>query len=156
MTEKKRYRVDCLNNVMDTNYDFLGHPSPFDQYVIDEDDYFIIGEAKTQNDGEEICKLLNKLAEDNEILKSKVEYIERKLERERYSFQKQHDVWEQEVTEKNKQLIDQLRNDNVNQKRKLNTAMKKNEQLTTLICHLGYTIKNNNGEISLEYKESIE
>lgn len=68
MTEKKRYRLDCLNNVMDTNYDWLGHTSPFDQYVIDEDDYLIIGEAKTQRDGEEICKLLNKLTEKNEHL----------------------------------------------------------------------------------------
>lgn len=73
MTEKKRYRVDILNNIMDTNYDWFGHTPPFDQYVIDEEDYLVIGEAKTQGDGEKICKLLNSFAEENEVLKSELD-----------------------------------------------------------------------------------
>lgn len=38
----------------------------------------------------------------------------------------------------------------------LNTLMEENNQLKTLILLLGYTIKNDNGEISLEYKERLK
>ena len=70
MTEKKRYIVsDFFWEVLDTKYDWFGNTEPFSKEVIEEEDYLYIGKAKTQEDGEKICNLLNKLAEENEQLK---------------------------------------------------------------------------------------
>ena len=41
--------------------------------------------------------LINNLADENEQLKSRVEYLERKIDRERTSYQKQHEKWEEEI-----------------------------------------------------------
>ena len=48
--------------------------------------------------------LLNEFAEENEQLKSRVEYLELKIDRERTSYQKQHEKWEEEIQKENEQL----------------------------------------------------
>ena len=53
--------------------------------------------------------LLNNLHEENEQLKSRVEYLERKIDRERTSYQKQHEKWEEEIQKENEQLKEALR-----------------------------------------------
>lgn len=45
-----------------------------------------------------------KLSYENEQLKSRVEYLERKIDRERTSYQKQHEKWEEEIQKENEQL----------------------------------------------------
>ena len=48
---------------------------------------------------ETICDLLNELADENVQLKARIEYLERKIQRERKSYQKQHEKWEKELKE---------------------------------------------------------
>ena len=72
---ENRYRLDVLNQVMDTNYDYDGDAPPFSQYVIDEDDYLVIGEARTEDDGKAFCDLLNAFHEENQELKTKISFI---------------------------------------------------------------------------------
>ena len=55
-------------------------------------------------DAKDLCDLLNELQEENEQLKSRVEYLERKIDRERTSYQKQHEKWEEEIQKENEQL----------------------------------------------------
>ena len=45
----------------------------------------------------ETAQKLNNLSDENEQLKSRVEYLERKIDRERTSYQKQHEKWEEEI-----------------------------------------------------------
>ena len=47
-----------------------------------------------------ICDLLNCLNDENEQLKARIEYLERKIQRERNSTQKQYEKWEKEALEK--------------------------------------------------------
>ena len=51
---------------------------------------------------------LNSLADENEELKSRVEYLERKIDRERTSYQKQHEKWEEEIQKENEQLKSEI------------------------------------------------
>ena len=71
MTAKRFILSDFFWEVLDTKYDWLGNTEPFSEEVIEEEDYLLIGKAKTQEDGENICKLLNKLIEENEQLKQR-------------------------------------------------------------------------------------
>ena len=57
---------------------------------------------------EPIVKLLNELNDENEQLKSRVDYLERKIQRERASAMKQHEKWEKEIKDENEQLKAQL------------------------------------------------
>ena len=55
----------------------------------------------------QVCILLNEYVDvkkENEQLKSRVEYLERKIDRERTSYQKQHEKWEEEIQKENEQL----------------------------------------------------
>lgn len=49
---------------------------------------------------DDFLDLINDLAEENEQLKSKINYLERKVQRERVSAMKQHEKWEKEVKKK--------------------------------------------------------
>ena len=51
---------------------------------------------------------INKLADENDKLKSRVEYLEQKIDRERTSYQKQHEKWEEEIQKENEQLKAEL------------------------------------------------
>ena len=76
MSEKKRYILsDFFWEVLDTKYDWLGHTEPFTEQVLEEEDYLLIGCAKTQDDGEAICKVLNALTEKNEQLEKIISEI---------------------------------------------------------------------------------
>ena len=55
-------------------------------------------------DKEDMVDLLNELNDENEQLKSRVEYLERKIDRERTSYQKQHEKWEEEIQKENEEL----------------------------------------------------
>ena len=44
------------------------------------------------------------LLNENEELKSRVEYLERKIDRERTSYQKQHEKWEEEIQKENEYI----------------------------------------------------
>lgn len=54
-----------------------------------------------------VCNLLNELIEENEQLKSRVDYLERKIQRERMSYQKQHEKWENETITENEKIKQQ-------------------------------------------------
>lgn len=83
MTGKKRYILsDFFWEVLDTKYDWFGNTEPFSKEVIEEEDYLCIGRTKTQEDGEKICNLLNKLTEKNEQLKSTMKEVAELLEEE--------------------------------------------------------------------------
>lgn len=73
MTAKRFILSDFFWEVLDTKYDWLGNTEPFSEEVIKEEDYLLIGRAKTQEDGEDICKLLNKLIEENGHLREIIE-----------------------------------------------------------------------------------
>jgi hypothetical protein len=81
---------------------------PNGAYLIDNDKPY----AHWINDDDKIVDLLNSLADENEQLKSKVDYLEMKIQRERTSAMKQHEKWEEEIQKENKELkqtIDELR-----------------------------------------------
>ena len=46
------------------------------------------------------------LTKENEQLKARIQYLERKIQRERNSYMKQHEKWENEINEKIKQQRD--------------------------------------------------
>ena len=48
-------------------------------------------------DADVLVDWLNAIYNENEQLKSRIEYLERKIERERNSYQKQHEKWEKEL-----------------------------------------------------------
>ena len=54
-----------------------------------------------------VTKLLNRFADENEQLKSRIEYLERKMQRERNSTQKQYAKWEKEAETKIKELSEE-------------------------------------------------
>ena len=59
----------------------------------------------------QVCILLNEYVDvkkENEQLKSRVEYLERKIDRERTSYQKQHEKWEEEIQKENERLKEDL------------------------------------------------
>ena len=58
----------------------------------------------TKDGFQDLCVMLNELNDENEELKSRVEYLERKIDRERTSYQKQHEKWEEEIQKENEQL----------------------------------------------------
>jgi archaellum component FlaC len=121
MTAKRFILSDFFWEVLDTKYDWLGNTEPFSEEVIEEGDYLLIGEAKTQEDGENICKLLNKVIEENEQLKSDAGYWAKTAEARLKKI------------EQLKTTIQQLRTDNTKQKKQLNETMKQNKHTTTTI-----------------------
>lgn len=80
MTDKRFILSDFFWEVLDTKYDWFGRTEPFSEEVIEEEDYLLIGRAKTQEDGENICKLLNKLIEENEQLREIIEELREVIE----------------------------------------------------------------------------
>ena len=56
------------------------------------------------DDNTEYVAEINQIHKENEQLKSRVEYLERKIDRERTSYQKQHEKWEEEIQKENEQL----------------------------------------------------
>ena len=87
MTDKILYRVLC------------------DEYEEVARIFFEIKETGEQIEGShQIQKWINNVFNENEQLKSRVEYLERKIDRERTSYQKQHEKWEEEIQKENEQL----------------------------------------------------
>lgn len=83
----------------------------------------------------DIFKLLNELAEENQEYENEItrlQLINSKLKDKDYTNYKKKI---QELQEKNKRLKGKI------------------QQLTDLILHMGYTIKNENGIITLEWKQ---
>ena len=58
----------------------------------------------TKDGFQDLCVMLNELNDENEELKSRVEYLERKIDRERTSYQKQHEKWEEEIQKENEYI----------------------------------------------------
>ena len=51
-----------------------------------------------------VCDLLNSLNEENVKLRARNKYLATKIQRERMSYQKQHEKWEKEIQKENEQL----------------------------------------------------
>lgn len=49
------------------------------------------------------------LIEKNEQLKARIQYLENKIQRERVSYQKQHEKWENEIQKENEQLKEEIK-----------------------------------------------
>ena len=56
----------------------------------------------------DLSGLLNVLNNENEQLKARIQYLERKIERERNIHVKEHEKWEEEIQKENEQLKQQL------------------------------------------------
>ena len=120
MTEKKRFVASVDESCIVDNLDNKGLYS-----VVDT------------------VECLNNLHEENEELKEEIKdyndalaRLEEKLQRERKSTQQQHQKWSKEAEQQIQQLkdiIDQLRTDNTQQKKLLNKTMKQNHHLKTTI-----------------------
>ena len=85
---------------------------------------------------DDFLELVNNLAEENEQLKSRVDYLERKIQRERASAMKQHEKWENEIQKENEQLksdYDLLKIQDDARKQHQKELMKENEQLKSTI-----------------------
>ena len=79
----------------------------------------------------EVVGMLNEgvmIAEENTQLKSRVEHLERKIDRERTSYQKQHEKWQTEAT----QQITKLKKENDELKQQLKTKYIINKQYEEL------------------------
>ena len=91
--------------------------------------------------------LLNEFAEENEQLKSRVEYLELKIDRERTSYQKQHEKWEEEIQKENEQLksknrglqseLQIFKEDVTHSNLQINKLADENEQLKLISNHRG-------------------
>ena len=77
---------------------------PNGAYLIDNDRPY----AHWINDDDKIIDLLNALHEENVKLQARNKYLERKIQRERNSYQKQHEKWENEIQKENEQLKEAL------------------------------------------------
>ena len=53
-----------------------------------------------QGDDKSLTELLIELHEENEVLKARITYLERKIQRERASVMKQHEKWDKEAQDK--------------------------------------------------------
>lgn len=60
------------------------------------------------SNAEHLCGLLNGLSDENEQLKSRIQYLENKIQRERNATHKQYEKWEQEAIKENEQLKKEL------------------------------------------------
>jgi chromosome segregation ATPase len=58
---------------------------------------------------ERLEELLNDLNEENEQLKARIQYLERKIQRERNSYMKEHEKWEKEIQKENEQLKEEIK-----------------------------------------------
>lgn len=76
---------------------------PNGAYLIDNDRPY----AHWINDDDKIIDLLNDLVGENEQLKARIKYLERKIQRERNSTQKQYAKWEKEAETKIKELSEE-------------------------------------------------
>ena len=86
MAENNRFEIGMLKNYVNdnkTNYCYV---------------------LEVTSDARHLCNLLNQLNNKNEQLKSRVEYLERKIDRERISYQKQHEKWEEEIQKENEYI----------------------------------------------------
>lgn len=59
-------------------------------------------------EAEEIVDLLNSLNDENVKLRARNKYLATKIQRERNSYQKQHEKWEKEIQKENEHLKQQL------------------------------------------------
>ena len=73
---------------------------PNGAYLIDGDRPY----AHWINDDDKIIDLLNALHEENVKLRARNKYLATKIQRERMSYQKQHEKWEKEIQKENEQL----------------------------------------------------
>ena len=73
---------------------------PNGAYLIDNDRPY----AHWINDDDKIIDLLNALHEENVKLQARNKYLATKIQRERNSYQKQHEKWENEIQKENEQL----------------------------------------------------
>ena len=65
---------------------------------------FIVNDNGRNLTAKQTVDRLNELNDENEQLKSRVEYLERKIDRERTSYQKQHEKWEEEIQKENEHI----------------------------------------------------
>lgn len=117
MTEKDIYSngVALLEEWEDVNY--CEHSFKFkDEWLTDKEVVDLLNDLNDENEllkirfNEErekslkFCRNIDTLTIENEQLKSRVGYLERKIDRERTSYQKQHEKWEEEIQKENEQL----------------------------------------------------
>lgn len=118
------------------------------------------------DDNTEYVAEINQIHKENEQLKSRVEYLERKIDRERTSYQKQHEKWEEEIQKENEQLksknrglqseLQIFKEDATHSNLQINKLADENEQLkkdaTTLIyANQDYRQQNQNLQKQLDY-----
>ena len=135
MTEKEIYKngVALLEEWEDVNY--CEHSFKFkDEWLTDK----------------EVVDLLNELNDENEQLKSQIEHLKIKMNRERNATTKQHIKWDKEVQEQIAEQatqIDFLKDEN----RHMRTVLNENRELKKLLKK----ISNDNGEIWLDNGQII-
>ena len=92
MTEK-RFKVAIYDDKAINGFAVLDLQKPNSSKRLEYENVYIGSKAGC----EIVCNFGNSLADENEQLKSRVEYLERKIDRERTSYQKQHEKWEEEI-----------------------------------------------------------
>ena len=119
-----------------------------DKFLCYEDDY------------DAILKRLNELAEENQDNKAMIEFLDTENTQITNEIKTRTQIQHQ-LEKENEQLKQQLKTKHIVNKqyeelqrlKKENKAVKKEtQQLKCLIIHMGYTIKNENGTITLELK----
>lgn len=86
----------------------------------------------------DVLRILNDLLDENEQLKKRIEYLERKIQRERKSAIKEHEKWEKEVIElirEQRKFVDDLSKENDHLKQRIN-------ELELLNDGLNYALQN--------------
>ena len=76
---------------------------PNGAYLIDDDKVY----AHWINDDDKIIDLLNALHEENVKLQARIQYLERKIQRERNIHVKEHEKWENETITENEKIKQQ-------------------------------------------------
>ena len=89
-----------------------------DKYITKDGGVFVI--AESVRDAELISKTFNRLYEENEQLKTRIQYLETKIQRERNATSKQHLKWSDEA----EQRITELEKENEQLKQKIELMKK--------------------------------
>ena len=153
MTENKRFKVAVYDENAINGFAVLDLHKPNISKRLKYENVYV----GSKEGCEIVCKFGNGLAEENEQLKKALvelkeigdyqygrikelsddnEQLKRKIQRERKSTQQQHQKWSKEAEQQIQQLkdiIDQLRTDNTQQKKLLNKTMKQNHHIKTTI-----------------------
>lgn len=151
MTEKKRFEFEFDMNISDNLMD-----KEYDMHEGDEAFEFLDLINNLNKENEQLKTQLTSILKLNEKLRSRIKYLERKIERERNATNKQYEKWEKEALEKINKLEkenEQLKKQRYDLYMDIAKLVKENEQLKQSNERLLKMLDNVANYIQKQYKD---